>query len=69
MDGSPFTKYIYISICNEGDLLSINLEKVYIINKSKDITLKINPHLKRMRDILSEAGVVIYFKNHRNFEI
>ncbi len=69
MDWLPFTKYIYINICNEGNLLSIDLEKVYITNKSKDITLKINPHLKRMKDILSEADVVIYFKNHRNFEI
>ena len=65
----PFTRQIYIKNFNEGDLLSIDLEKGYITNKSKDITLKINPLPKIMRDILSEGVVLIYLKNHCTFEI
>ena len=34
----PFTRQIYIKNFDEGDLISIDLEKVYITNKSKDIT-------------------------------
>jgi len=54
---------------DEGDLLSIDFEKGYITDKSKDITLKINPLPKIMRDILSEGGVLLYLKNHNTFEI
>jgi len=65
----PFTRHIYIKNFDEGSLLSVDLEKVYIENKSKDITLKINPLPKMMRDILSEGGVLFYLKNYSNFEI
>lgn len=65
----PFTIQIYIKNFAEGDLLSIDLKKDYITNKSKDIILKINPLPKIMRDILSEGGVLIYLKNHSTFEI
>jgi len=34
----PFARQIYIKNFDDGDLLSIDLEKGYIINKSKDIT-------------------------------
>lgn len=63
------TIHIYIKNFNEGDLLAVDLEKVYITNKSKDITLKINPLPKMMRDILSKGGVLIYLKNYSNFVI
>lgn len=48
----------------EGDSLEIDLDRGVVKNLTKNIELMIKPLPKFMQDILSEGGIVKYYKKH-----
>ncbi|MFH1449939.1 MAG: 3-isopropylmalate dehydratase small subunit [bacterium] len=53
----------------DGDQLAIDLEKGMINNLTKNIEVKSQPLPLAMIKILSEGGLVAYFKKYKTFEV
>lgn len=46
---------------NDGDIISVSLEKGIIFNETKDITVEFQPFKEFMLDILSDDGLVNHY--------
>ncbi len=63
-----------VIICNEsdrideGDKISVDLEKGKIINETKDIVLDASPIPPFMMEILNDGGMVEYFNKGKGFD-
>ena len=54
---------------DERDLLEIDLDKGVVKNITKGIELKIRPLPKFMQDLLSEGGIINYYKKHGELKV
>ena len=54
---------------DEGDQLQIDLAKGLVKNLTKGIDLKIKPLPKFMQDLLSEGGIINYYKKYGELKI
>jgi len=54
---------------DEGDQLQINLDEGRVINLTKGIALEIKPLPKFMQDLLTEGGIVNYYKKFGELKI
>jgi 3-isopropylmalate/(R)-2-methylmalate dehydratase small subunit len=52
---------------NDGDNLSIDLDKGIVRNLTKKTQDNFNPFSKFMRELLKEGGIVNYFNKHKGF--
>jgi 3-isopropylmalate/(R)-2-methylmalate dehydratase small subunit len=50
---------------SENDALEINLDEGLVRNLSKNLTLKIKPLPKFMQELLTEGGIVNYYKKYK----
>jgi 3-isopropylmalate/(R)-2-methylmalate dehydratase small subunit len=53
----------------EGDLLEVDLDAGFIINKTRDKKIKIAPLPQTMQVLLKDGGLVEHFKKHGSFKI
>ncbi|MFH1387359.1 MAG: 3-isopropylmalate dehydratase small subunit [bacterium] len=53
----------------EGDELEVDLDGGKIINKTKNIEVKIAPLPKTMQTLLADGGLVEHFKKHGGFKV
>jgi methanogen homoaconitase small subunit len=58
--GLPAIKVTYIEV-NEGDILSVDLEKGFINNQSTEKSFKIEPFKKLMLKILNDGGLINHY--------
>ena len=65
--GLPALKCDDTDRIDDGDILEVDLYKGIIINKTRDITFKINPLPTIMLNILKEGGLIKYLKKHKGF--
>jgi len=54
---------------DEHDALEIDLDKGVVKNITKGIDLKIRPLPKFMQDLLSEGGIINYYKKHGELKV
>ncbi len=54
---------------SDGDELEIDFDNGKIINKTKNLEIKITPLPKTMQIFLSDGGLVEHFKKHGGFKI
>ncbi|MFH0913253.1 MAG: 3-isopropylmalate dehydratase [Candidatus Omnitrophota bacterium] len=54
---------------SENDLLAIDMDKGRVLNLTKDIEIKIKPLPKFMQEILSQGGIVGYFKKYGELKV
>lgn len=54
---------------DEHDALEIDLDKGVVKNMTKGITLKIRPLPKFMQELLSEGGIINYYKKHGELKV
>lgn len=54
---------------SENDLLDINLDKGIVKNVTKNIELSAKPFPQFMQELLSEGGIINYYKKHGELKV